>query len=270
MVSQSMTATDGRYVLDGMTQGDFYVKFEVPNQKYLVTKAHAGVDDIDSDVDGTYGYGSTKMYKILPGEVRPNVDAGVVGTALALDWLGFTGSYNGDFSELNWTTGVEIDNDYFIVERRHESDNNFKEISRVRASSNPNLSKHDYEYNDFDVNRTGIYYYRLKQMDKTGEFTYRELISINVDSPDKLNVIIYPNPVNDLLKVELWIPQDGELEVTVFDQNGKKVLIAPFNEFKNRGKYNELLSTSTLIPAQYVLQIKTTSEVIQKKFTVSR
>ncbi|MFZ1424963.1 MAG: SdrD B-like domain-containing protein [Saprospiraceae bacterium] len=270
MVSEGTTGIDGQFVLDGMIQGDYYVKFEVPNQAYGFTVAHAGVDDMDSDVDGTNGYGTTKMYRILSGEVRPTIDAGVVAQVLAVDWLSFDGQYNGNFTELNWSTKVDINNHHFVVERRHESETDFKEIGNVDANQDFNLAQHDYDFDDYDVNLSGVYYYRIKQIDKNERFTYSRIISIQVKVDESLNAFIYPNPVNDKLKVELWLPEDSELEAKVFDNTGKAVLVAPFSEFKTKGKYNELLETSSLVPGQYVLQIKTTSGVINKKFTVSR
>ena len=270
MVSEGLTGTDGQFTLDGMIQGDYYVKFELPGTSYGFTRPHAGFDEVDSDVDGTFGYGSTQMYRIQSGEVRPTIDAGVVSQVLAVEWLSFDGNYNGSFTELDWTTRVDINTDHFVVERRHESETDFKEIGQVEANSDMTLTSHEYNFDDFDVTQSGVYYYRLKQFDKNGRFTYSKIISIRVTTEDELNVFIYPNPVNDLLKVELWIPQDTELDVRVFDQNGKTVLYAPFSEYKTKGKYSELLSTANLIQGQYVLQIKTVSGVINKKFTVSR
>ena len=270
MVSEGISGADGQFTLDGMIQGDYYVKFELPGTSYGFTRPHAGFDDVDSDVDGTFGYGSTQMYRIQSGEVRPTIDAGVVSQVLAVEWLSFDGNYNGSFTELDWTTRVDINTDHFVIERRHESETDFKEIGQVEANSDMTLTSHEYDFDDFDVTQSGVYYYRLKQFDKNGRFTYSKIISIRVSTEDELNVFIYPNPVNDLLKVELWIPQDTELDVRVFDQTGKTVLYAPFSEYKTKGKYSELLNTANLISGQYVLQIKTISGVINKKFTVSR
>ena len=256
-------------MLDGLTQGDFYVKFEVPNQKYGFTIPRAGVDDIDSDVDGTYGNGSTRMFRILAGEVRPTIDAGVVAQVLSLKWLKFDGKYNGSFMELNWATGIEVDNDHFEIERRFENEKNFVTIEKMAAHANPYLTEHDYEFDDFDVKNTGVYFYRLKQVDKDGTFTYSKIISVRIkDEKHDMIASIYPNPVSALLKIELWIPEDTELEVKVFDANGKEVMNAPFSQFKTKGKYNESLQTNELTTGQYVLQIKASSGVIHRKFTV--
>ncbi|MBK9107113.1 MAG: DUF11 domain-containing protein [Saprospiraceae bacterium] len=269
MVSESTSDNEGKFILDGMVQGDYFVKF-TPAQNLGFTVAHAGADEMDSDVDNTFGYGTTKLYRILSGEVRPNIDAGVVYAALPLQWLSFDGFFNGDFTELSWTTGVEINNDYFIVERRHESERDFNAIEQIPAHSNGSLSLHEYAHDDYDVVKTGRYYYRIKQVDRNGLFTYSKIITILIEGDASLNVEIYPNPVNDELQLDIWIPEDSELEARVFDQNGKSVLFAPFSAFKTKGTYHELLNTSSLVNGNYILQIKTTGGLINKKFTVSR
>jgi hypothetical protein len=270
-VSESLTGADGLFMLDGMTQGDFYLKFEVPNGKYGFTKAHAGLDEMDSDVDGSYGYGSTKMFSILPGEVRPTMDAGVVSQALAVEWLQFNGEYNGKFTELNWATGFNEDNDHFVVERKYETDNQFEDIGIVQANSTLNLKKYDYEFDDLAVEKSGTYYYRLKQVNKDGSFTYSKIISVHVElGIEEFSVTLFPNPVNDILHIEVWIPLDTELEMIVFENNGKLVQTSVFDQYVSKGKYNEVLNTSQLDAGQYILQIKTSNGVVYRKFTVLR
>ncbi len=268
-VSESESGTDGKFMLDGLTYGNYYVKFEIPNSKYAFTKSKAGPDDVDSDVEGTYGMGSTKMFSISPGEVIPNIDAGVVSQALALEWLSFSGLYNGEFVELNWTTGAEEENDHFEVERKFENEKYFVQIDHVPAHHNPNLTKHEYQADDFAVKNPGIYYYRLKQVDKDGNYTFSKTISIRVtDEHAEMNVSIYPNPVSDLLKVELWLTEDTDLEMKVYDSNGKAINITSAGGFKTKGKYYEIIKTYELIAGQYVLEIKTSGGVIHRKFSI--
>ncbi|MBK7233754.1 MAG: T9SS type A sorting domain-containing protein [Saprospiraceae bacterium] len=76
--------------------------------------------------------------------------------------------------------------------------------------------------------------------------------------------------VDDLLKVDLWINEDSQLEVSVYDENGKNVLTQPFGGWRPAGKYSENLRTEILMSGQYNLQIKTSSGIVNKKFTVAR
>jgi hypothetical protein len=269
MVSESQTGSDGKFILDGMTQGNFYVKFNLPGQKYGFTVPHAGDDDIDSDVDGTNGYGTTKMYIILPGEVRPSIDAGVVSQVLAIEWLRFEGRLDNNFVALNWTSGIEEDNDHFVIERRFESENDFAQIGIVAASSLPALLRHDYEFNDLDIDKSGIYYYRLKQISLDGTYNYSKIISIRVNSVnEQLKAVVFPNPVSDFLNFELWIPEDTELEWNIFDSSGKMVKQSSMSQVKKRGKYSERINVIDFIPGNYTIQIKSSNGVIHQKISV--
>ncbi|MBK6700115.1 MAG: DUF11 domain-containing protein [Saprospiraceae bacterium] len=269
MVSEATTGSDGHYMLDGIAQGDYYVKF-IPPVNYGFTAAHSGTDPVDNDVDGTNGYGTTRVYRIQTGDALPTIDAGLVGAVLAIEWLNFTGHHNGSFTELNWQTGVELNNDHFEIERRHESETGFTVIGQELASEDGLAAKHNYGYDDFDANRSGVYYYRLKQVDKDGHFTYSKIISIQINRSTEFNVSIYPNPVDNMLKVDITIGEESELEVRVFDKSGKNVLTNPFGGFRKAGTFNELLDTSILPAGQYNLQILTSHGIVNKQFTVLR
>ena len=270
MVSEATSGFDGTYMLDGVAQGDYYVKFTAP-VSFGFTIPHTGSDNVDNDVDGTNGYGTTRVYRVQTGDAFPTIDAGLVYQVLPLEWLSFEANYNGEFTELDWATGVEINNGHFEVERRHESETDFREIGQVEASTETGASRHDYEMDDLNVNQSGVYYYRIKQVDRDGKYNYSKVISIRVQRGKDLSIEIYPNPVDDLLKVEIGLSENGLLESRVFDNHGKSVLVNPFGgNYMKAGKYSELINTSVLTPGQYNLQIKTSNGLINKRFTVSR
>ncbi|HRG32603.1 MAG: DUF11 domain-containing protein [Saprospiraceae bacterium] len=270
MVSEATSGFDGTYMLDGVAQGDYYVKFTAP-VSFGFTIPHTGSDNVDNDVDGTNGYGTTRVYRVQTGDAFPTIDAGLVYQVLPLEWLSFEANYNGEFTELDWATGVEINNGHFEVERRHESETEFKAIGQVDASIETGASRHDYEMDDLNVNQSGLYYYRIKQVDRDGKYNYSKVISIRVQRGKDLSIEIYPNPVDDLLKVEIGLSENGLLESRVFDNHGKSVLVNPFGgNYIKAGKYSELINTSVLTPGQYNLQIKTNNGLINKRFTVSR
>ncbi|MEP7196464.1 MAG: SdrD B-like domain-containing protein [Saprospiraceae bacterium] len=269
MVSESKTEVNGHYMLDGIAQGDYYVKFDAPSG-YSYTSPHTGNDAIDSDADGTNGFGTTRTYRINTGDDRPSIDAGLVFQVLPLEWLSFEGRYNGSFTELDWKTGIELNNDHFEVERRYESEASFSVIAKVDASADANQKLHQYNHDDYDVNKSGLYFYRIKQVDRDGISSYSKTISIRVNSRKELSLNIYPNPTDESLFIEIGIAEDSELEVRVFDEAGKNILTNPFSGFRKAGYYKESLNTGLFVPGQYNLQIKTSTGIINKRFTVSR
>ena len=270
MVSEATTNNSGVYMLDGIAKGDYFLKFTKASAQLSFTTPHVGLDEVDSDVDGTNGSGTTKLMRLNADDAVVNIDAGVLFAVLPLEWLSFDGKYNGSFTELNWATGVELNNSHFVIERRHESEKEFKEIGTEQASLEPQSARHEYAYDDYNVTESGVYYYRIKQVDQDGSFTYSNVISIRKNSKSEFTAYIYPNPVDNLLKVEIEMGEDGVLSVDVFDSNGKRVLSNPFGGQRKAGKYSEGLNVELLAAGNYVLRLQTRQGVINKKFTVAR
>lgn len=73
----------------------------------------------------------------------------------------------------------------------------------------------------------------------TGGDLFTGLYNINENIPDafalKQN---YPNPFNPETKINYELPQNAEVELTVFDINGREVIKLVNNEFRNAGKYS--------------------------------
>jgi len=269
VVSESTTGVDGIYNLDGIAAGDYYVKFQAQSQ-YGYTTPNVGNDDIDSDVNGSQGTGTTQVMRINTGDRIASVDAGLILSVLPIEWIDFNAQFNGSYTELNWITGKEINNFEYVIERRHESEKNFVEIGKEAASTNQTASRHDYTYDDFNVVSNGVYYYRIKQVDRDGSFTYSKVIAVKKVATKDLNVQLYPNPVRDVLKVEIELGEDGILKVELVDASGKVVITQPFGGFTKSGKHIFELNTSNLSTGNYILKIQSPTKVVNQKFVVTK
>ncbi|PJA96845.1 MAG: hypothetical protein CO129_04240 [Ignavibacteriales bacterium CG_4_9_14_3_um_filter_34_10] len=87
---------------------------------------------------------------------------------------GFTAhSFNGDIL-IHWQTTSETNVKYFIVERRTQY-SDFMEVATI----NPESDRY-YEYTDKNVFKSNdnIYYYRIKIVDKDGNVSYTNEISV--------------------------------------------------------------------------------------------
>jgi hypothetical protein len=92
---------------------------------------------------------------------------------------------------LQWSTYTESNTSQFIIERSTDSIN-YTAIGTVPASENSNTKKH-YRFTD-EHPATGINYYRLKQTDKDGIFSYSPIRNVSFAGND-LTITIRPNPV---------------------------------------------------------------------------
>lgn len=85
--------------------------------------------------------------------------------------------------KVQWGTIFEEKNDYFEVERTYDG-KTFETVTTIKAKGNStDLNK--YESFDWNIDPTkNVVYYRIKQVDFDGNFTYSSLRSINVHSQD--------------------------------------------------------------------------------------
>ena len=87
-----------------------------------------------------------------------------------------------------WSTATEINNDYFTVEKTQDGIN-YEFVTNVTGAGNSNTTLN---YSIIDPSPyLGISYYRLKQIDFNGQYTYSQLEPINLNTIEIIN--IYPN-----------------------------------------------------------------------------
>ena len=97
-------------------------------------------------------------------------------TPLPIELITFSGQKEGNNNQLNWTTASEQNNDYFTVEKTTDNEN-FMSVGKVDGAGN-STEIIDYSLVDYDVLPV-VNYYRLKQTDFDGKYTFSEVITID-------------------------------------------------------------------------------------------
>jgi hypothetical protein len=129
---------------------------------------------------------------------------------------------------ISWTTKTETNNDYFDVERSSDGIN-FIRISSVKGFGTTSLVNY---YTTFDnAPLYGLSYYRLKQVDFNGEYTYSNIVSVHYAQPDFSNRLIrlFPSVSRSLAEVYLTcdhVLPNEQFMLSVFDITG--VLVARY------------------------------------------
>lgn len=117
---------------------------------------------------------------------------------------------------LYWQTASELNNGYFIVE--HSMDGtHFSSIGQLKGSGNTITAQH-YSFVHEHVSN-GIHYYRLRQVDYNGQYSYSPIISVSVSKEDNA-VNIYPNPA----RTEATIIAPNDDVVWVSDIFGHEIM----------------------------------------------
>lgn len=112
---------------------------------------------------------------------------------LPIELLYFHAEEAGQTVVLNWATATEINNDYFAVQRAGK-DLEFKTILTQVGAGISNTTNF---YTDVDKNPLeGTSYYRLKQVDYDGNFTYSDPVSVYFEPEIRkdFEFWVYPNP----------------------------------------------------------------------------
>lgn len=120
-------------------------------------------------------------------------------TAFPLQLLSFTALPKGsNIAELKWQTTNEVNTAKFIVERS-TNNKDFRSVGLLAAAGNSAIDKF-YQYTD-EGGLNGINYYRLKMIDKDGDFSYSKVIEVKLGYLP-YNIRLYPNPVQNVLHLE--------------------------------------------------------------------
>lgn len=174
---------------------------------------------------------------------------------------------------LKWGTATEVNNFGFEIERAYDPITNWEMIDFVLGSGTSNIPI-NYEYMDTTVLRTGIVYYRLRQVDIIGSFEYSDTVTVNLlysitlenpGIPFQFNVSDnYPNPFNPATKINFEIPAQQTLKINLYDINGKLVKEVTSQEFLP-GSYQLFLDFTNYSSGIYFVRFQSQKNVITKK-----
>ena len=145
-------------------------------------------------------------------------------TTLPVDLIAFTAEPLGNKNALlHWTTASEINNSHFDIERSYDG-RTFEAVGKVAGNGN---SQHqiDYSYTDASVSKVqNTVYYRLKQVDFDGAFEYSDIRVVRFDAVgNNMQLVAYPNPMNDQLNVMLSLPSGEKYQLQVTNPQGALV-----------------------------------------------
>jgi hypothetical protein len=175
--------------------------------------------------------------------------------ALPIELVSFEAKARGDEVEITWSTAAEVNNDYFTVERSTDG-TAFEPIQTIDGAGNSTQLLH-YAVVD-KAPASGISYYRLRQTDYDGKFSYSEIRAVNVSGdPPGAGIRIDqsgPNPFSDLFRVFYTVNRDADLEVLLVDPSGKPVLQDRVHSTAGANTY-EFRDGASLAKGTYLFQL---------------
>ncbi|MBS1666208.1 MAG: T9SS type A sorting domain-containing protein [Bacteroidetes bacterium] len=147
----------------------------------------------------------------------------VVGqSTLPVTLIDFTAKQDGAVVKLNWSTANEINNSRFQIERSVDG-SYYTTKGTVMAAPTNGDPIHYYSFTDLNP-ALGNNFYRLKQIDQDGHFTYSMIRNVDFNDLGMNEPTIYPNPASTRESITLSIgssPQ--ELIVKLMNMAGQLI-----------------------------------------------
>lgn len=184
-----------------------------------------------------------------------NVNCTLLNTQL----LNFSGNIINNNTVLHWTSESEINLKQYEVEKSLDGIN-FSRTGIVATMNDINGA--EYSFNDPDPITT-VEYYRLK-LDglSNNDNKYSKIIALyNKNASFKVTVI---NPFKINLKVDLFLPDDGNIILNLYDVFGK--IVSKKNLQLSKGTSTIILDNVERLPAgMYILRTIFNNKIIQNK-----
>ncbi len=254
MVDQVNTDSDGYFQFDLLPAGDYYLQYN-PTAGFVASPSNMGGDDtMDSDIDHSYGYNTTSMITLTPGDNEETFDAGFYqSTILSLSDVSLEGRHDNGVNLLAFQVNQ---NDLVKTLEIYRAVNNddFKIIASLDATDN---TSEGYNFVDDEVSANGTYYYRINANLENSDVEYSNVVAIDIMTDEQSNqgsFTISPNPSNG----DVWIRGknhmlDGQFEVIVVNANGQSIYNNLIQNASNEENYR--LDLTHLPSGMYEVQI---------------
>jgi hypothetical protein len=182
-----------------------------------------------------------------------------VGTAssLPIKLISFSATRQNNQAQLTFSTATEENNNFFAIERSSNG-TDFRTIGKVNGAGTT-TSIQNYTFTD-ETPLSGINYYRLKQVDFDGQFTYSPVVNVVFDN--KAGIRLAPTPVQDQLRVELDEMFQEDAQWQLYDFAGRLVqtgVLSAENMVFN-------VEVGSLTPGNYVIRVVSGQTTLTKQF----
>jgi N-acetylneuraminic acid mutarotase len=171
---------------------------------------------------------------------------------LPLHLLEFNGRLQNGNALLNWKTENEQNTSFFEIERSTDG-RNYTAVGNIVASNQPGF--HNYDYADDNVTALGVpvVYYRLKQKDTDGRFTYSRIVALSIDNSRNI-VLFYPNPVINEANLTITVSKQDKVQVRIIDNAGRIIKQQQWNV--SAGSTTLPVDVNGLTKGIYFLELK--------------
>jgi hypothetical protein len=190
----------------------------------------------------------------------PNIYLAAEGV-LPLTWISFEARREGGVNKLRWKTAQEENTHHFVAERSLDG-TKFEAIGKVAAKGRQQINT--YTMDDHTA-FTRTAYYRIRQVDKDGKYSYSTVQKINGEKAES-GFMVFPNPLrtgNDL-QVVYSGSHNKQLTAKIVTADGRILAVVAGNlQVVNNGLKAAMLTAASGL---YFIQLQ--DDIEQRAFSV--
>lgn len=221
------------------------------------TGSAGNIGNIHFEISVGEGFTTTLQNSIILTQGLLQPLAQPVNSPLPVVGLDFFASrVNSKQVQLNWKTLQEINNKGFFIERKKENESSFQSMLFVKSKASNGNSAFPLSYAQLDTNSfAGKTYYRLRQEDIDGKFSYSLVRTVGGEAEKTLTLKAWPIPAPKEFTVSMTGATNDIL--LIFDAAGRLVRQLPIGE-------GQQVKVSGLTAGTYLLQLKNRPDMTPK------
>ncbi len=299
-IFSSRGSSSAIYLANSVNRTFEYNLYYFPNNTTVLTHGGSSYDAAhvaDIGAGNIYGdplfespaFGSTGNYHIQDGS--PAINNGTSNSAPSKDLEGRSRPIGGSYDigcyestslvpvelvsfeaiakkqsvELRWET-VSESNNYGFEIQKGQTPNSFSKIGFVPGKKTTTIHQ-QYHFIDENV-APGNNFYRLKQIDFDGSFTFTNIAHVNMAPPDEFYLgQNYPNPFNASTIIPFSVTKRTHLQISLHNIQGKEIQLLANKVFKS-GLYEIILNMQNLSTGLYFYRLRSRDVTLTRKMVV--
>ncbi len=186
---------------------------------------------------------------------------------LPVELISFEVTSVNNIVNISWKTATELNNYGFVVERSIDGIS-YNNIGFIAGKGNSTeINKYTFIDNNVSL---GTYYYRLKQVDYDGSFSYSNAIEVNVSiNPTSFSLLQnYPNPFNPGTNLSFSVAETGVTELTIYNSLGQEITKL-FDQIAEKGiQYQIYFNASKFSSGVYYYKLTQGANSVIKKMVL--
>jgi|GEM_PF-889086 len=229
--------------------------------------AHFGLGDA-SLIDSLRIVWPSGQVQVIAGVMADDYLTIIEPAVVPVELASFTACSEDGKIVLHWRTLSQQNNYGFEIERKCEHET-WRKIGFVPGQGST-AAANEYVFTDENLINAGEYDYRLKIIDRDGQYEYSPVVQISFGLPVTYELKQnYPNPFNPTTLIRYALPRDEQVKLEVCDMLGRMVMTM-VNERQQAGYHEAVFRPIGLASGVYFYRLQVGAFFAKRKMLLMR